>query len=183
MTCVVGLKDERGIIIGADSAASDSRMIEIRAESKVFKNKQFLIGTCGLVRLNQLIRFQMIPPDIPDNITLFEYMVTKFSEEVRRIFREGGINYRENEVDSGGKFLVAVKDKLFRIDSDYSVCELLDTYDCIGSGENYAKGAMYALVNNNTLSSEDKVTAALEAAAKFSRSVLPPWHIERINNE
>ena len=180
MTCVVGLIDKKGnsVIIGADSASVGDYDISIRKDTKVFKNGEFVIGCTSSFRMIQLLRFSFTPPVIGEK-DVYEYMCTDFINAVRECFKEGGYlqKYTDGD-DKGGTFLVAHKDRLFKVESDFQVGERMDNYEACGSGQDYALGALSVLSSLNK-SPELIVVRALETAERFSNSVSSPFVLVR----
>ena len=80
---------------------------------------------------------------------------------------------KNNEVESGGNFLVGYKDKLWQVQGDYSVLSHGE-YDSVGSGETVAIGSLFT-TSGTKMKSEDRVTKALEAAAHYVCSVKGPF--------
>lgn len=192
MTCIVGLIDEKSnnVVIGGDSAAVAGHDVSIVSHPKVFKNGDFVFGCTTSFRMMQLIQFKFIPPMYNNRVgfnwgvenstgideELLKYMATLFVDELRKCMEAGGFLYVENKQESGGQFLVGYKNRLFKINSDFSVLEYSDGYCAAGVGENYALGALKILDQHcKKMSSKDKVTIALESAAYFSGGVLGPF--------
>ena len=176
MTCIVGYIDKKNkkVIIGADSAGVSGLDITLRRDEKVFKNEDFVIGCTSSFRMIQLLRFSFKPPKVYDK-DIYEYMCTDFINSVRKCFEEGGFLKKYNEGDElGGTFLVAYKDRLFKVCNDFQVSESLAIYDACGCGENYALGSIYSTSKSN---SESIVTDALKCAENFSGGVRSPFII------
>ena len=91
----------------------------------------------------------------------------------------------DDNVETGGDFLVGVGDKLYEISDDYQVGQYINNYMCVGCGADHAMGALHAVEKLSpsitrqalTPTPEDKVTMALEAASAFSGWVCEPYHI------
>ncbi len=176
MTCIVGVVDKKRVYIGGDSAGVSNYDISIRKDPKVFKIGKFIFGCTSSFRMIQLIRFSFKLPPIEEGGDIFEYMCTKFIDELRKTFKDGGFKEVKDEVESGGTFLIGYKGRLFQIHNDFQVEELYDEYACCGCGESYAKGALYCIAKD--IHPEVKITKALEAAVYFSGGVRPPFIIE-----
>ncbi|HZK68569.1 MAG TPA: hypothetical protein VFC36_03120, partial [Paludibacter sp.] len=120
MTCIVGMVDKNSnrVIIGGDSASSGGSNVFIRKDPKVFKNGEFLIGCTTSFRMIQLLRFSLSLPEVTKDI--YEYMCTDFINEVRKCFKDGGyLQKYTNGDEKGGSFLVAYKNRLFKIEDDF----------------------------------------------------------------
>jgi ATP-dependent protease HslVU (ClpYQ) peptidase subunit len=164
------------VIIGGDSASVSYSNIYIRKDSKVFKNGEFVIGCTSSFRMIQLLRFSFKPTEIGDK-DVYEYMCTDFINGVRKCFKTGGYLQKYTDGDEkGGTFLVAYKNRLFKVEDDFQVGETINGFDSCGCGQDFALGAMFAL-EKEELTTEQKLTKALEAAGFLSTGVRSPFVI------
>jgi ATP-dependent protease HslVU (ClpYQ) peptidase subunit len=176
MTCIVGMVDKtsKNVVIGGDSAASNSNNVFIRKDTKVFKNGDFIIGCTTSFRMMQLLRFSFKPPEIKCK-DVYEYMCTDFIDEVRKCFRDGGYLQKYTDGDEhGGDFLVGYKNRLFRIEDDFQVAENLNGIDACGCGGDFALGSMHSLLKQD-ITTRDKIIKSLEAAEFFALGVSRPF--------
>lgn len=178
MTCIVGYLDKKTkkVTIGGDSAGVAGLDITIRKDEKVFKVGDFIIGCTSSFRMIQLLRFSFKPPEIKSK-NIYEYMCTDFINAVRECFKNGGYLQKYSDGDEkGGTFLVAYKNRLFRIENDFQVAESLNGIDAVGCGAYYALGSLHILSRQN-LTPKEKVLKSLETAAFFSAGVSKPFVI------
>ena len=178
MTCIVGMIDKKSgtVTIGGDSAASDNSGIFTRKDPKVFENGKFLIGCTSSFRMIQLLRFSFKPPEVKSK-DIYEYMCTDFIDETRRCFKDGGYLQKYTDGDEkGGNFLVAYKDRLFKIEDDFQVGENLNGIDAVGCGAEFALGALHSIVDQD-ISTQDKILKSLETAEFFALGVRRPFII------
>lgn len=179
LTCIVGYHTDEGVWLGADSAGSNEYGSQtIRADTKIYQNGPMLMGACGSYRMSQLLRYMDIPKH-PDGMSNFEYMVRVFIESARKTLKKGGYTWVEKNTEDGGNFIVGYNDDLFEIDDDFQVGMSTKDYVCIGSGEEYAYGAMSVL----TEIEEDPVKAikrALKIAASFNAFVAAPFLVRKL---
>lgn len=178
MTCIVGYLDRKTkkVTIGGDSAGVAELDITIRKDEKVFKVGDFIIGCTSSFRMIQLLRFSFNPPEIKSK-NIYEYMCTDFINEVRECFKKGGYLQKYSDGDEkGGTFLVAYKNRLFRIENDFQVAENLNGIDAVGCGAYYALGSLHILSKQN-LTPKEKVLKSLETASFFSGGVRKPFII------
>jgi len=176
MTCIVGILDKGSnrVIIGGDSASSAGYNMTIRRDAKVFKNGEFVIGGTTSFRMIQLLRFSFKPPEIKVN-DIYEYMCTDFIDAVRACFKNGGFMRKDSDnLEMGGMFLVARKDRLFKVDNDFQVAESMNGTDAVGCGADFALGALFLLSEQN-ISVHDKVLKSLEAAEFLASGVKRPF--------
>ena len=177
MTCIVGIKGEKRLFIGGDSAVSSANLVQTIADPKVWKKGQFIIGFAASLRVGQLVKYNLkIPPFNGKDPT--EYMVTSFVNSMRKTLKNAGAaREHEKEEEQENQFLVGYKGRLFEIDEAYGVCEVGDEYVAIGSGTEYALGSLFTTRNQDP---QKRIKAALEAAAYFSEGVRPPFHMVSI---
>jgi ATP-dependent protease HslVU (ClpYQ) peptidase subunit len=173
MTCIIGLSENGQVYMGADSCASNGWEARITKLPKMFRVGKFLIGFTGSIRMGQILQYHLdIPPqgEEPDE----EYLVRIFVETVREALKEYGYAKIENNQEKGGSFLIGYKGKLFCFDSDFQINSFKEDIDAVGSGREYALGAMMALKD---LKPEDRIKRSLEIASEFSIYVRKPFFI------
>jgi len=179
MTCIVGIvnKKEKRVVMGADSAGVGGYEITIRKDPKIFKVGDFVIGCTSSFRMIQLLRFSLKLPKVEKEI--YEYMCTDFIDAVRKCLKEGGFMEKERDAEVIGTFLVAYKDRLFKIESDLQVGESVDGIMACGCGENYALGVLKynQLLAGIELDTERIITNSLIIAEKLSAGVAKPFKI------
>lgn len=193
MTLIIGLKHNGKVYMGADSAGVADNHIVRRKDSKLFKLGDFLIGCTTSFRMIQIIQFSFKPPkfidirDVEDNANIgkdiFEYLCTDFIDALRDTFKDKGFgSFAGKEGDEGGTFLLAYRDRLFEIDSDFQVGENTDNYNAVGSGLYHAFGALHALTGKPNEIYKDTpkevVEAALSASCQHCTTVSRPFYFE-----
>ena len=188
MTCIVGLVDDDKVWIGGDSAAVSNGNISQVAHPKVFlldvAEDRFLVGYTTSFRMGQILQYWLPKSKAlhrPKEMADMEFMVTVFAEELRDHFNRFGFGTIKDNKESGGCFLIGYRGHLYRIESDYQVNENAIGYDAVGSGENFALGAMWATSSSH--SAENRIKIALDAAARFSGSVVAPFTILNLGSE
>lgn len=179
MTCIVGLVDGDRVWMGGDSAGVSGLDITVRADTKVFRNGELLIGFTNSFRMGQLLHHRLAVPRRDPAADLFRWMVVDFVDAVRACLKDGGYAQRSNEVETGGTFLVATEGRLFSVQSDYQVGEAVRGYHAIGCGADYALGS---LASTAGLSPESRVRRALEVAELFSGGVRAPFTVQVVQS-
>lgn len=178
MTCIIGLVDDGKVYIGGDSAATTSYVTQTMTFRKVFRLNDCLIGYSGSVRMVNLLQYAFKLPEKPEDMNLEHYFVTHFVDALRTTIKDAGNAVKENEKEaSTGYFLIGYQGRLFRISFDYSVMEVAEGFDAIGSGNEVALGAMYA-TKDMSLIPQKRIELALQAASYFSAGVRAPFVIE-----
>ena len=81
----------RGVVyIGGDSAGVAGLSLVVRADEKVFRNGDFLMGFTTSFRMGQLLRYKLYPPRRHPDDRVAKYMVVDFIDAVRECLKAGG---------------------------------------------------------------------------------------------
>lgn len=178
MTCIVGIEHEGTVYIGGDSAGVSGLDVVVRSDEKVFINGPLIMGFTSSFRMGQLLRYAVDVPEQDPRHDDMKYLVVDVMDHIRDCFHEKGFLAKEDNVETGGVFLMGYKGRLYWVGSDFQVGRHLDGYAACGCGENYAMGVLHYLSRAKPkMSPEDKIKAALEAAAYHSGGVLEPYTI------
>lgn len=178
MTCIVGVRQNGRVWLGGDSAGTmDDWSLYIRTDPKVFQVGEFLIGFTWSFRMGQLLRYAFAPPLITGD--LYAYLVTTWVDAMRECFKAGGFARKDMEAEQGGQFLVGVRGRLFNVQSDYSIGEVLMPYDAVGCGAPVALGALAVL---HDLPPAARCRKALRAAELHNAGVRGPFIVRSCRN-
>lgn len=183
MTCIVGIKNGNSVYVGGDTLGVDSMLgVELRLDTKVFKNGPYVIGFTTSFRMGQVLRYKLeLPVPDEDEWDIDRFMATKFIDAIRETAEEAGYLRRDARgQEELGSFIVGYKDRLYFIDDDMQIGVPAAGYTSVGCGHDLAKGALYALQNSITHvndTPEYKIETALKAAETFSGGVRGPWTI------
>ncbi len=187
MTCIVALKDKDGktVWIAGDSAGVAGLSIRAREDRKVFLKQDLLgnhfgFGFTSSFRMGQLLQHKLTIPVLREGADVHAYMTTAFVEEVRTCLKAGGYAEINNNRERGGCFIVAVKGRIFEIESDFQVAESIHPYAAVGCGEDLALGSLYS---SDIAEPEVRLTVALQAAATFSAGVREPFHTIQVSGD
>lgn len=176
MTCIVGLKYKNKVYIGADSAGSGTHATDPRKDLKIFKHSDMLFGFTTSFRMGQLLQYHLSLQKAKPEVDPMKYLVTKFIPAARQCLTAGGFAKKDNNVETGGQFIVGFRGRLFVVWSDFQVAETLRPYVAVGCGLEWAEGVLFTL-KKSKISPEEKVKIALEAAVEHSGWVRPPFTI------
>jgi ATP-dependent protease HslVU (ClpYQ) peptidase subunit len=182
VTCIVGMIDGDEVVMGGDSASSDSNWnMSLHRAPKVFNRGDYIIGLTGSPRASQLLQYSL---DVADRLPardVLDWMATDFVDAVRKAFQKGGYEKKENERAEGADaFLIGYDGRLFTMWSDYQIAEYDVPFAAVGCGYPYAIGALYAIKDDATEPGKEyKVRLALETAERFSAGVRGPFTILR----
>lgn len=177
MTCIVGLVHKNRVYMGCDSAGTSGWDLTIRSDTKLFRNGPFLVGFTHSFRMGQLLRHSFQPPDREESQDPEQFMVTTFIDAVRTCLKAGGYASKQNDVESGGFFMVGYQGRLFVIEADYQVGVPVCGFAALGSGANVALGSLYTTSHYNE-HPETRIRLALETAEALNGAVRGPFRQE-----
>ena len=173
MTCIVAIKGDKFVHIGADSAGVSHQTVMPRADEKCFTVGDFIFGFTTSFRMGQLLRYSFTPPSPESDDDIHRFMCTDFIDRLRECLKTGGYATKDKEQEEGGTFLVGYKNHLFEIDDDYQVGKHLVGYAAIGSGRDFALGSLNTSRNSSDIS--ERLSDALSAAALHCSTVARPF--------
>lgn len=175
MTCVIAIKENGIVYMGADSAGSDRQTIHTRLDPKIHKVGDFMFGFTTSFRMGQLLAHAFKAPDRDPRIPVDKFMTTSFIDAVRECLKVGGYASKSNDTESGGTFLVAYEGRVFVIYDDYQVAEHAMSYSAVGCGAETAMGSLHTTEVLGGMSPADRIKCALSAAEAFSCGVRGPF--------
>lgn len=182
MTCIAAAVDRDGTIwMGSDGVSCRSDAVRLNARSKVFQRGDFLMGATGTLRVGQILQYIFQPPPIKGDIDA--YMVT-FANDLREAVKEHGgeseTSLKTTEAD--GNFIVAVRGRLFEIDSGYGVFSPLNLYHAVGCADQEAIAAMFMVKSlfPDSYSGEQMVRWGLTTAAEFDLNIREPFSVMKL---
>lgn len=192
MTCIVGMVDRGTVYIGGDSASVAGWTSRVTRLPKVFRRGPFLIGYTTSFRMGQLLQHMLQVPLQKERDGAaaalghanMRFMVTTFAESVRQLLKERGVAKIEANAESGGQFLVGYRGHLYSVQQDFQVNEMADGFDAVGSGAEYALGAMAAMrgVSRASLPPAARLRRALGVSAHFNMAVSPPFYVRSLKD-
>lgn len=175
MTCIVGLQHDGGVTMGGDSAGISGWDLTVRADPKVFRNGDFLIGFTSSFRMGQVLQYDWSPPERPEHADDFTYLVRDVVKSLRAVLKDAGAARNESGEESGGAFLLAYRAHLYVIESDFQVGLPAKGYAAVGCGAQIARGSLCSTLAVANLLPEKHVQLALQAAEAHSAGVCGPF--------
>lgn len=181
MTCIVGFVEKKHVYMAGDHMGSDGYSDLHYNNQKVFINGDFIIGYCGSFRMGQILQYDWVQPKRPKTMNNdLQYIVKLVVPSIMKAFDCKGFLQTAHSSDEagqklGGNFLLGYKGKLYHVQADFSVLEDTRGYDAVGCGLDFAKGALYWLSKDDSLSPADKLRKALEATEEHSTPVRVDW--------
>jgi ATP-dependent protease HslVU (ClpYQ) peptidase subunit len=176
MTTIVGVQYEGFCEIVADSMVSDDsgRTCTHPEMTKINRRGTFLIAGSGEVAPCDIAQHIWNPPepDAKDRRNVYHFMITKAMPSLRECLKSNGYDFEaadEKDSSSRFQFLMAVNGELFDIGDDLSVMRSTDGFYGVGSGAQFALGALHAGA---------EAEEAVEIACKISAFSGLPLQIE-----
>jgi hypothetical protein len=177
MTCIVGLIREGTVLMGADSGCLSGWSLIEAAEPKLFRLGEMLIGDSGSVRAGQILRYFVKPASIVGE-DLHGYLVRELSEPFRRAMKDCGIETPAKDGQSWGEALIALRGRLFRMESDFAITSAANSaYMAVGGASDIALGAMFSSQGGEP---RERIDQALRAAAHHHAPIRCPFIFEEL---
>jgi ATP-dependent protease HslVU (ClpYQ) peptidase subunit len=189
MTVIAAIKANDKIYMGCDSMFLYPESLQAikRTQSKLIIKDEMVIGlTTNGCRIFQTIQYKLKVPSTRKVKTedLLEYFITKFCNSLYKLLHAENMLLEDAEAKtsepsiSPAICLIGIRGKLFRIGEDFDVAELDMPFFAVGSGGEYAIGALEATVNlTTTFKPEDHILHALKTAEKYTAGVKGPFQI------
>lgn len=182
MTVVLAYSDKTSntAFMAGDSCASDPINQSLVKNPKVFHpvgRRDILIGCAGSFRMPNLMQHVagIFPPEeeLATKDIDMQYLVTEFTPVIRAITDDF-------DEDDMWEMLIAVGNRIYRMQMDLSILEPADDCDAIGIGGSVALGAFKVL---NELapyrSVEERMKHALNVACSSCQGCAPPFVVEK----
>lgn len=186
MTLIVGAYQDGELWMGADSYLEHNTISFNQQRPKIIRkveaetNRPVLIGCCGEASLLQIVEFRYQVRTRSEETEIFEHVMDGIAQPLLDAIR---IRAKELNLKKSkwplGRFLIGYEDRLFILDRQFYVVETRDSFAAIGSGEEPALGCLF-VTQTGDLPLHERVHKAMEAGAKYSSQVAPPFHIEKL---
>lgn len=148
MTTIVAAQLKDKAVIYCDNQVSSGHVrYNDKRMAKISKRGDYLIAGAGEVQPCDIAQHIWVPPtpNTKDYKDLYHFMITKVMPSLRACLKDNGFSFEEaSDDDYRFKFLLAINGQLFEIDDECSVCVRDDGLYGIGSGSEFALGAMHA---------------------------------------
>jgi len=183
MTTIAAIQGENWSVVGYDSRVTEdnTRIYTLPKDSgKLVKNGQYLLGAAGDMRAVNLVNYVFKPPTINPTyygIKLDKFITTHFIPDLKRCFEENSYS-KDGEHDS--QLLVIVNSTIYEIGEDYSWAHDESGVYAVGSGAQYALGAMHTALENKkrTLATAKTIIRqALTICSRLDPSTGGPFNI------
>jgi ATP-dependent protease HslVU (ClpYQ) peptidase subunit len=172
MTTIIGIQTDRGCLLAADSRVTTEkgRPAQHFSVSKISKLGRYLVAGAGMAQPCDVVQHCWKPPSISKsaNKDPFHFAITELVPSLRELLNTHQIAVKSEE--DGFELLVAFRGNLVEIDSDFNVSMRDDGMYGLGSGSDFAIGALLAGATWKR---------ALQIAASNDVNTGPPFHVVR----
>ena len=142
MTTIVAIENKNWAVMAADSQITeDNTKILSTRTPKIIKFKDMYIGLRGDARPGDIIAYNWKPPKIRGDIQ--KWVVGTMIPSMIKAFEKNNYDWEDDKTDFS--FLVMVKNEIFDIGSDMSISRSDNRMYAVGSGKEYAMGALAIL--------------------------------------
>lgn len=198
MTTIIGLQGDGWCVIGADSRITSmdehgfilSQQVLPESSSKLISKNGYIIGAAGDVRAINILHHVYEPPVLPKSKQtdgIDQFITKTVVPRLRECFDQQGYSppdksERDHQAQQDSTVLIALKARIYIIDNDYSWAQDNTGIYTIGTGSQYARGALNILIGNTTQNlTQEKairaVTRALKVSSDHDPYTGPPHHI------
>jgi len=176
MTLACGVVEDGQVILGGDSALSADSGDQTIGQPKVFEHAGLLFGSSGEMRTAQLLKHVFKVPSCGAQQDPEEYVIRDFARQFRAFLAEEAPELITpiDDDDELWSLLIALRGRLFRLCSHFTVRESQTGYDAIGSGSPFALGSF---ASTEGRPGRERVELALNAAERHVPSVRGPFRI------
>ncbi len=143
MTTIVAVQGGSIATIGAESFTTyGDRPFFHKDVKKIIHSGKWLVATAGDANACDLIANVWKPPTPRGNKNLHDFVATTVIKSLRKMFAEN--NYQQQPKDDGFDLLLACNGEVFQITNDFTLLRTSTGIYGIGSGADYAVGALMA---------------------------------------
>ena len=172
-------------VVGSDGRAiTGNGYIVESASKKWFIDRDSIIGdlAVGCAGSGRFEMFLRDAFDLVGNDPLIRKSPQILFDKVKDLVRLDGWDFGNEPGPQTvrGTSMVVTKDAIWRVDSDFTVYKVERRYWAIGSGEDYALGAMHYSNRWLTDNTCDLAAVGIEAACEFHAYCGGSWQIEEI---
>jgi ATP-dependent protease HslVU (ClpYQ) peptidase subunit len=202
MTTLIGIQGEGFSVMCVDSRISDvndfgwaTQIATLReSSSKVATNGRYMLGAAGDLRAINILHHVFNPPVAPPNLKgkkLDQFITAKFIPALRECFDAQGYSTPQTEesehlAEHGSSIMMSINGSIYIIDGDYSWISDANGVYAVGTGAQYALGALHCLIPKTKLTMNAAKRIALNAlavAAKYDPYTGAPYHSFTQGNE
>ena len=143
MTTIVAVQNVRGVQFGADSLTTTSRKYKDSRMVKITEQGQYIIAGSGLASYCDVAQHIWKPPTPirADRADMYHFVISRVIPSLKNCLKDNDLDFDFKD-DDGFDLLLAVGGEVFYIDQTFSVCLDASGFYAIGSGADFAIGAL-----------------------------------------
>jgi ATP-dependent protease HslVU (ClpYQ) peptidase subunit len=165
VTTIASVQGPSWTVIGADAQVSDeNRRYQLPHDfAKLIRNGGYIFGIAGDLRAVNLLTHDFDPPPFTRSkgVSLDKFMVSKFIPKLKQCF--DGCSYGKDG-EQGSLVMVCVEGVTYEIGSYYECIRDEHGLYAIGSGSQFALGAMHVLAPRRGSLTIEKAESMVKAA-------------------
>lgn len=173
MTAIAGIIDKKNkrTYLASDKMGSNGFTGENFKTPKLFKNGILTMAFCGSYRLGQILKHNLSPRNFQEEETIDEYVFNYLDIGIRKILKERKYLIDDKGVESvdNSGVIIAVKDRLFVLQSDLAILEAENIYITDGSGKYHQEASIYTQLEMDKKKDYRKI---LEDAIKYTSKIV-----------
>lgn len=168
MTTIVAVETPSAVIIGCDSQATMGGQRSVMDMSKVIVKGPYVFGVAGRLRMAQALRHASLPPiELEDTD---EHVSEVLAPALKELANRAELEPHDSIV------LAVIRRRVYLLTGDGTYMRNTTGHYAIGSGSDYALGALAGLESVNV----SDVERALKAAANYDIGTAAPFKISVI---
>ena len=161
MTCIVAEVKDGVVHMAGDKCGSNGYTKIMVDKSKVFINRNFIIGYTTSFRMGQLLEFTWNPPEKLPSQSEENFIYKTVVDSIKAMLKADGFATDKE----GGSFLFGYEGKLYEMQDDYAIFKI-DKYSAVGCGEQEAKAVLHTLDHiNYECDMEERLSLAIKASS------------------
>src|SRR4051812_27392917 len=139
------VESDHGVTIGFDSKVSYGWEHADLEQPKVFTNGEIVFGCSGNILDANVIKYADLPALAPDNWDIDRWVTNELIPAITEALHGRNVpQYTNGKIETGGCYLTVVRGRVYRISSDTAWTRHVVGRYAIGSGADYALGALAA---------------------------------------
>ena len=178
MTTICAVQGNGWGLMGWDARITeDSSRVYATGSQKVIRTGAYLIGVAGDVRAINILSHAFRPPRPIDGLHLDRFITRSFIPAVRQVFDSEGYmaGIRDKPEEHGAEMIVIVHGVVYQIGGDWAWVRDEDGLYSIGSGGDYALGAMSLGDYSTPAKARQSVLRALAVAGRYDWATGAPY--------
>jgi len=176
MTCIVAIETRAGVVMGGDSfVGAGTTGADLGAAPKLFRRGGWLCGVAGSSRVANLLEHAMRWPKASPKATEREAVAVARAMAKLLAADEFCVESEEGRTSLYSEIILAACGRAYVVGGDLAVHRSAHGYTAVGCGAPIALGALAVMPAK--MPARERVTLALEAAARHSSGVRGPFHV------